>query len=82
MSQINLVLPEPLQEYVEGRVTHGPFATPNDYIRTLIRRERDQRMAALEGELLDALAGGRTELSTEELTGGNLVAILKGSSER
>jgi putative addiction module CopG family antidote len=77
MTQINLTLPDSLQEYVEGRVSHGEFGTPNEFIRTLIRRDREQRLAALEAEMLEALAGGRTELSTEELTGGNLVAILK-----
>jgi len=82
MSQINLVLPEPLQEYVEGRVSHGPFGTPSDFIRTLIRRDREQRMAALESEMLEALAGGRTDLSSDELTSGNLTAILKAKARQ
>jgi antitoxin ParD1/3/4 len=77
MTPINLVLPEPLLEYVEGRVAHGEFSTPSDFIRTLIRRDREQRLAAFEAEMLESLASGQTEFSTEELTGGNLVAILK-----
>ena len=48
MTSLNISLPEPLKEYVEGQVASGDRGTPSEYIRELIRqdKERFERIAS------------------------------------
>jgi Arc/MetJ-type ribon-helix-helix transcriptional regulator len=39
---------------VEGQVASGYWGTPSEYIRELIRQDKERRMADLEQELLAA----------------------------
>lgn len=67
MTSLNISLPDPLKAYVEDRVSSGDYGTPSEFIRNLIRQDKEQRRSRLETELLDALQtksgdyAGRTE---------------------
>lgn len=39
---MNISLPESLRSYVESRVESGAYATPSEFVRDLIRRDREQ----------------------------------------
>jgi antitoxin ParD1/3/4 len=54
MTSLNISLPDPLKAYVEGRVASGDYGTPSEFVRNLIRQDKEQRRARLETELLDA----------------------------
>jgi antitoxin ParD1/3/4 len=41
-SSMNISLPESLRSYVESRVESGDYSTPSEFVRDLIRRDREQ----------------------------------------
>lgn len=77
MTSLNISLPDPLKAYVEGRVASGDFGTPSEFIRNLIRQDKEQRRTRLENELLDALQTKELVISPEELNGRSLVSVLR-----
>lgn len=42
-TSIHVTLPKALKEHIEKRVAEGEFTSPSDYVRALVRAERDQR---------------------------------------
>ncbi len=77
MTSLNISLPDPLKAYVEERVASGDFGTPSEFIRNLIRQDKEQRRSRLEGELLDALRTQEIAIAPEELKGRSLVSVLR-----
>lgn len=77
MTSLNISLPEQLRTYVESQVETGDYGTPSEYVRELIRRDKESRMRRLEGDLLEALRSGDIELQPEDLKGDSLVAVLR-----
>lgn len=78
MTSLNISLPEPLKRYVEERVAEGEYGTPSEYVRDLIRHDRDHARAELERKLLDAMdSQNYIELSEEEVYAGSLVELLR-----
>ena len=41
MTSLNISLPDPLKSYVEGRVASGDFGTPSEFVRNLIRQDKE-----------------------------------------
>ncbi|MGH7782167.1 MAG: ribbon-helix-helix domain-containing protein [Candidatus Binataceae bacterium] len=59
MTSLNVSLPKPLKDYIEGRVSDGGYSTPSEYVRALIREDRKRRgQQKLETLLLEGLASG------------------------
>jgi antitoxin ParD1/3/4 len=52
-SSMNISLPESLRTYVESRVESGAYSTPSEFVRDLIRRDREQE--EIEQKLLESL---------------------------
>jgi len=77
MTSLNISLPDPLKAYVEGRVSSGDYGTPSEFIRNLIRQDKEQRRARLETELLDALQSKELAIAPDELSGRTLVSVLR-----
>lgn len=77
MTSLNISLPDPLKAYVEDRVATGDFGTPSEFIRNLIRQDKELRRSRLEGELLDALQTRELVIAPEELNGRSLVSVLR-----
>ena len=77
MTSLNISLPNPLKAYVEDQVASGDYGTPSEFIRNLIRQDKEQRRSRLEAELLDALQTKELVISPEELSGRSLVAVLR-----
>ena len=77
MTSLNISLPDPLKAYVEDRVASGDFGTPSEFIRNLIRQDKEQRRSRLENELLDALQTRELSIAPEELNGRNIVSVLR-----
>ena len=44
MTSLNISLPEALKNYVEGQVASGDWGTPSEYVRELIRRDKERRL--------------------------------------
>lgn len=77
MSSLNISLPEQLRSYVESRVRGGDYGTPSEYVRELIRRDKELRRARLETELVEALHSGDIELTPGDLKKSSLVTVLR-----
>jgi antitoxin ParD1/3/4 len=54
MAIMNISLPDPVTEWIEERIRSGQYANASDYIRDLIRDDRERRVrlvrALVEGE--------------------------------
>jgi antitoxin ParD1/3/4 len=74
---VNIALPDPLKAFVEERVADGEFGTPSEYIRSLIREDRERRRERLESLLLEALDSRPMEIMPEALQGKTLTAVLR-----
>lgn len=77
MASLNISLPDPLKAYVEDRVASGDFGTPSEFIRNLIRQDKELRLSRLQTELLEALQSKELAIAPEELVGRNLVSVLR-----
>jgi len=82
MTSLNISLPEPLKQYVEGQVASGDWGTPSEYIRELIRQDKERRLHSLEQDLIAAANGPRIELAVDEIRKKGLVAALRGQTVR
>ena len=82
MTSLNISLPEALKEYVEGQVASGDWGTPSEYVRELIRQDKERRLGNLEQELVAAAKGGKIEVPVAEIRRKGLVAALRDRSRR
>ncbi|MBR0647396.1 type II toxin-antitoxin system ParD family antitoxin [Plastoroseomonas hellenica] len=52
MATMTVSLPDPMKDWIEAQVRRGDYASASDYMRDLVRRDRDRREKEL---TLDAL---------------------------
>lgn len=54
MATMNVSIPDPMKDWVQGQIETGKYANASDYIRDLIRRDQEKtevlRQALREGE--------------------------------
>lgn len=69
MATMTVSLPDPMKEWVEAQIVAGEFASASDYVRDLIRRDRERKagLAALGKLIDDAEASGLSTRSLEEI---------------
>ena len=82
MTSINVSLPAALEDYVKGQVESGDWSTPGDYIRELIRQDKERRLAALEEELTAAARGARVRVPIAKIRRVGIVAALRERAHR
>jgi antitoxin ParD1/3/4 len=80
MTSLNISLPSVLK--VEGQVSSGDWGTPSEYIRELIRQDKERRLMNLEQELLAAATGPKVELSVAKIRKVGLIASLRERAHR
>ncbi len=77
MTSLNISLPEALKSYVEGQVASGDWGTPSEYVRELIRQDKERRLGNLEQELVAAAKGPKIELPVAEIRRRGLLSALR-----
>lgn len=82
MTSLNISLPEALKQYVEGQVASGDWGTPSEYIRELIRQDKERRLSNLEQELVAAVKGPKIELSVADIRKKGLLRTLRERTRR
>ena len=82
MTSLNISLPEALKAYVEGQVASGDWGTPSEYVRELIRQDKERRMANLEQELLAGARGRKIEIRLSDIRKKGLVSALREQAVR
>ncbi len=82
MTSLNISLPPALKDYVEAQVASGNWGTPSEYVRELIRQDKERRLGNLEQELVAAARGPKIELPVTEIRGKGLVNVLREQARR
>jgi antitoxin ParD1/3/4 len=82
MTSLNISLPEALKNYVEGQVSSGDWGTPSEYVRELIRRDKERRLGNLEQDLIAAAKGPKIELPVAEIKRKGLISALRERARR
>jgi antitoxin ParD1/3/4 len=82
MTSLNISLPEALKEYVEGQVASGDWGTPSEYVRELIRQDKERRLGNLEQDLIAAAKGPKIELPVAEIRKKGLISTLRERAQR
>lgn len=82
MTSLNISLPQALKEYVEGQVESGDWGTPSEYVRELIRKDKERRLGNLELDLVAAAKGPKIEVAVAEIRKKGLVRALRERARR
>jgi antitoxin ParD1/3/4 len=82
MTSLNISLPEALKNYVEGQVASGDWGTPSEFIRELIRQDKERRLGNLEQDLIAAAQGAKVELSVADIRKKGLLTVLRERTRR
>lgn len=77
MTSVNISMPDSLREYVESQVERGDWATSSEYIRELVRQDRERRLAAVEEMLLEGIHSPGMDLSAEAVRSRGLITVLR-----
>lgn len=69
MAQMNISVPDGLKQWAEQRVAEGVYASTSDYLRDLMRRDRDAaaEIAWLQEELDKGIASGIDPRPVEQI---------------
>lgn len=69
MATMTVSLPDPMKDWIEAQIRTGEYASSSDYVRDLVRRDREQkgRLAALRKLLDEAEASGTSPRTMEEI---------------
>lgn len=69
MTTMNISLPEAMKAWVETRSRHGRYSNASDYVRDLIRQDRDREEALTELRTLiqQGIDSGESEQSFDEI---------------
>jgi len=75
---MNISVPPAIRDYIADRVSEGPYASASEYVRELVRRDRERReLKDVEAKLVEGLESG----PARELTKADW-AELRGELER
>jgi antitoxin ParD1/3/4 len=67
MQSMNISLPDPMKEFVDGLVNQGRYSSASEYVRELIRAdERRKAEDQLEALLLEGLQGKETAMTPDD----------------
>ncbi len=69
MATMNISLPDPMKQWVEGRAETGRYSNASDYVRDLIRRdqERTAKIAHMQQLVDDARSSGISDESMADI---------------
>ncbi|MBF0400843.1 MAG: type II toxin-antitoxin system ParD family antitoxin [Magnetococcales bacterium] len=67
MQSMNISLPEPLKQFVDGQIAQGRYSSASEYMRELIRADEKRKAEEqLEAKLLEGLNSPESELGPTE----------------
>ena len=64
MESMNISLPEPLKQFVDGQISSGRYSSVSEYVRELIRADEKRKAEEqLGAKLLEGLNSAESELT-------------------
>ena len=69
MATMNVSLPDAMKAWVEGRTEDGAYSNASDYVRDLIRRDRDrvEKIRAVQRLVTEGLESGTGTRSMQDI---------------
>jgi antitoxin ParD1/3/4 len=69
MATMTVSLPDPMKDWIEAQIKTGDYATSSDYVRDLVRRDREHKdkLTALRHILDEAEASGISPRTLDEI---------------
>ena len=69
MATMNISLPDPMKDWVEGQAKTGRYSNSSDYVRDLIRRDQERagKIAAMQILIDEAEASGVGTMTMDEI---------------
>ena len=68
MQSMNISLPDPLKQFVDGQISTGRYSSASEYVRELIRADEKRKAEEqLEAKLLEGLSSAESELTALDL---------------
>lgn len=69
MATMNISLPDPMKQWVEGQAETGRYSNASDYVRDLIRRdqERAAKIASMQALIDEGRASGISTRSVDAI---------------
>jgi len=68
LTSLHVSLPEDLKEFVRREVAEGGYSTPSDFVRTVLRERREQKVRqGIDAALLASLETPAEEVTPEYL---------------
>jgi len=67
MQSMNISLPDPLKQFVDGQIAQGRYSSASEYVRELIRADEKRKAEEqLEAKLLEGLNSAESELTSAD----------------
>ncbi len=67
MQSMNISLPEPLKQFVDGQISTGRYSSASEYVRELIRADEKRKAEEqLEAKLLEGLNSTESPLTADD----------------
>lgn len=72
MATMNVSLPDQMKDWIDSRVDGGSYSTASDYVRDLVRRDRDlqEKLTRLNELLAEGEASGISSRSPRAIIDG------------
>ena len=78
MERMNISLPDPLEQFVDGQISTGRYSSASGYVRELIRNDEKRKAEAqVEAKLLEGLSSAETALTPADWTVNRKEALAK-----
>lgn len=78
MQSMNISLPDPLKQFVDGQIAEGRYSSVSEYMRELIRADEKRKAEdRLEALLLEGLATDESELTKDDWNVIRMEALAK-----
>ena len=78
MQSMNISLPDPLKQFVDGQIAQGRYSSASEYVRELIRADEKRKAEdELEAKLLEGLNSPEAGLTAADWKGIRTEALAK-----
>ena len=83
MQSMNISLPDPLKQFVDGQIAQGRYSSASEYVRELIRADEKRKAEELlEAKLLEGLNGPENKLTPADWAAIRKEALAKIAKKR
>lgn len=78
MQSMNISLPDPLKQFVDGQISTGRYSSASEYVRELIRADEKRKAEEqLEAKLLEGLGSAESALTADDWSAIRKEALAK-----